>query len=42
MVTSTSDKLRVGLNLWTALVLLGLPSAMFAQTYVLVALLNAE
>jgi hypothetical protein len=36
------SKLRVGLNLWTALVILGLPAAVFAQTYLLIALLNAK
>jgi hypothetical protein len=36
------SKLRGGLNLWTALVILGLPAAVFAQTYLLIALLNAK
>jgi hypothetical protein len=35
-------RVRGGLNLWTALVVVGLPAAVFAQTYLLIALLNAK
>jgi hypothetical protein len=35
-------RLRHGLNLWTLLVLFGLPAAVFAQTYILLALLHAK
>jgi hypothetical protein len=33
-------KLRSGLNIWTVIVILGLPSAVFAQTYIALALLK--
>src|SRR5262249_4441616 len=36
------DRLRKGLNLWTLLVVLGLPAVVFAQTWVVIMLLHAK
>ena len=36
------SKLRGGLNLWTAVVVCGLPAVVAVQTYLIIALLNAK